>query len=748
MDENTFARCVEVGLSLSKRVLYSRDEPPVKTPKMEKSALPDSYLASAPMVYAMISDPLIVDNPDVPSYQPYVHGRCSPPALIPLHMYGVEAEVDCHLDTAFVTVSGSWRLHCVTGNRSSDCCVAIPMGEQGSVLGFEIEVTGKSYQSQLITVEDPSNLKGLAEAECSGFLKPHIFTIKIPKVDGGSKLSIKARWSQKLLYHGGQFSLSLPFSFPLYVSPPGKNSKREKILLNVNSGTETQIICNSSSHRLKELRRQVDKLGFLYEAEYYTWSRVDFEFSYSLSSSTIFGGILLQSPALNDFDQREIFSLHLFPGTTQNVKVFRKRIVFIIDISGSMKGAPIENVKQAISASLRKLDPHDSFNIIAFNTETYLFSTSMAPATDHSIENAIEWMSSKFDAVGNTNILLPLNQAMELLSEKSDAVASILLVTDGAVENERAICNVVKDRLSNERLQCPRISTFGIGSYCNHYFLQMLAEIGKGHYDASYGTDHISSALERLCESALSTILADINIDGLEEQEDLTFYPADIRDLSCQSPLLLSGRYSGDFPESIKVHGILADMSSFVMNLKARQAKDIPLDKVFAQRQMNVLTANAWYLEKKEIENQVAKMSLQTGVPCEYTRMVLFQTGGEKKPSRSITIEKPQYSKAELQQMIATHTIQFLPNIGLGFGDLKKTTDNVPPGIIIKDPDATELMMKATTNCCHSVLDRVCCMCCINMLSKVNNQCAIVASQLLAALACCECLECCYDLCS
>ena len=27
-----------------------------------------------------------------------------------------------------------------------------------------------------------------------------------------------------------------------------------------------------------------------------------------------------------------------------------------------------------------------------------------------------------------------------------------------------------------------------LGSYCNHYFLRMLASIGKGHYDAAFDT--------------------------------------------------------------------------------------------------------------------------------------------------------------------------------------------------------------------------------------------------------------------
>lgn len=83
------------------------------------------------MVYAVIHDPAIVDNPDVPSYQPHVHGKCDPPALIPLQMINaVDLRVDCWLTTAVVEVSGSWRLHCVSGSRSCDCVVAVPMGPQ------------------------------------------------------------------------------------------------------------------------------------------------------------------------------------------------------------------------------------------------------------------------------------------------------------------------------------------------------------------------------------------------------------------------------------------------------------------------------------------------------------------------------------------------------------------------------------------------------------------------------------------
>lgn len=128
-----FAKAVDDGLKLAKRLYYGKDRPsapPKVPPSMEKSGSAEMYLPKSPMVYAVIVDPKIVDHPDIPSYQPHVHGRCDPPALIPLQMNGFELDVDCYLDTAFVRVSGSWRVHCVMGNKSCDCRIAIPMGEQ------------------------------------------------------------------------------------------------------------------------------------------------------------------------------------------------------------------------------------------------------------------------------------------------------------------------------------------------------------------------------------------------------------------------------------------------------------------------------------------------------------------------------------------------------------------------------------------------------------------------------------------
>lgn len=86
--------------------------------------------------------------------------------------------------------------------------------------------------------------------------------------------------------------------------------------------------------------------------------------------------------------------------------------MFIVDISASMKGSPLESTKNALLASLSQLNAQDTFNILAFNGEVFLLSPSMETATRDSILKASKWIESTFIANGGTNIMLPLTQVI------------------------------------------------------------------------------------------------------------------------------------------------------------------------------------------------------------------------------------------------------------------------------------------------------------------------------------------------
>ncbi|KAJ0987493.1 hypothetical protein J5N97_005849 [Dioscorea zingiberensis] len=747
MDEE-FSSAVEEGLRLSRRICTGK--PPARPSEqfMDRSSpLSSGLLPTAPMAYAVISDPRIVDNPDIPSYQPHVHGRCDPPALIPLQMKEIALEIDCYLDEALVTMRGRWRVHCVMGSKSCNCRVVIPMGEQGSILGVELDVERRSYSTQVIQTEADHNVEKILKNQDGGFMKPQYFSFTIPLVGGGSEIHLKVCWSQKLSFKDGHFFITIPFNFPEYVTPFPKNfSKQEKIQLNVNSGTGKEVLCENSSHPLKEKAREVGKLSFLYEAEVDNWSLKDFCFSFSVYSSDLFGCMLVQSPPMHDFDQREMFCLYFFPGSNQNRKVFKKEVVFVVDISGSMQGKPLESAKNALFAALSQLTPRDYFGIIAFNEDMSLFSSSLELATEDKVKKAIQWISKSFVAEGGASvtqqlIAQPLNKAMNLLSKSQDSLPHIFLITDGSVEDERNICITTKSHVGNHQPMSPRISTFGIGSFCNHYFLQMLASLGRGQYGAAHDPDLIEVQMQTWFRKALSPIVANITVDIFDRLDAIEMYPLHIPDLSVESPLIVFGRYQGKLPDSIKAKGILADLNDIVIDLKVHKTKDIPLERISAKQQIDLLTAQAWFSESKQLEGKVIELSLQRGIPSEYTYLVLRN---QSQPEAQGTMnEKPKKTKYKLEVAKDQYLVQ---GIRLGFGNIVATAENHPPGFLKPKQSETFMVYKAV-GCCNRLCNCCCCMCCIQACSKLNDQFVIVMTQLCTALSCLACFECCAEVC-
>ncbi|KAF3618744.1 hypothetical protein FXO37_34040 [Capsicum annuum] len=108
----------------------------------------------------------------------------------------------------------------------------------------------------------------------------------VMKIDGGTYISVTLRWSQKLLYCIGQFTLSILYSFPEYVTPVGKKiTKKENIKFNFNCGSGFEVSSKAINHPLKELDNEDEdgKSGLFYDANVFNWSSSDIVITYKTS---------------------------------------------------------------------------------------------------------------------------------------------------------------------------------------------------------------------------------------------------------------------------------------------------------------------------------------------------------------------------------------------------------------------------------------------------------------------------------
>lgn len=54
-------------------------------------------------------------------------------------------------------------------------------------------------------------------------------------------------------------------------------------------------------------------------------------------------------------------------------------------------------------------------------------------------------------------------QAFDIIGKTGESIPLIFFITDGSVEDEKDICKIMKERLVDGGINCPRICTFGIG---------------------------------------------------------------------------------------------------------------------------------------------------------------------------------------------------------------------------------------------------------------------------------------------
>ncbi|GJQ91245.1 hypothetical protein Tco_0002384 [Tanacetum coccineum] len=137
----------------------------------------------------------------------------------------------------------------------------------------------------------------------------------------------------------------------------------------------------------------------------------------------------------------------------------------------------------------------------------------------------------------------------------------------------------------------------------------------------------------------------------------ILIYPLTIPDLCSERALMVCGRYKGDFPNTLKLRGIRADMTNSTIDIDVQQANDIPLIKILAKNQID----------------SVAKISLETGTVSEYTHTVLLKTEPQAITSKS-------GKKKENTKRLVTEQIKVLHNLGLGFGNVIATIENILPG--------------------------------------------------------------------
>lgn len=151
----------------------------------------------------------------------------------------------------------------------------------------------------------------------------------------------------------------------------------------------------------------------------------------------------------------------------------RRRLVILLDRSGSMSGTPLARAQKAIEACLASLDESDLFGLVAFDNEVESFSSRLEEASKTNRQRAREFLD-KVNARGGTELAKGVEAAAKLLNldrrpnPGEPESGDVAILTDGQVFGTEAILERV--RATKARVHC-----LGIGSASQDRFLAHLA---------------------------------------------------------------------------------------------------------------------------------------------------------------------------------------------------------------------------------------------------------------------------------
>jgi len=106
-----------------------------------------------------------------------------------------------------------------------------------------------------------------------------------------------------------------------------------------------------------------------------------------------------------------------------------RRVVFVVDRSGSMCGKPFEQATRAIVAGIAALRPDDRFSIVAFDQEAEALSRTLLEASDENRDLARRFLAGIVTG-GGTELADGVHKAAEILEKGG---GDLLLLTDGQV---------------------------------------------------------------------------------------------------------------------------------------------------------------------------------------------------------------------------------------------------------------------------------------------------------------------------
>jgi Ca-activated chloride channel family protein len=437
----------------------------------------------------------------------------------------------------------------------------------------DVRIVAKIKEREQAKTEFESAKKAGKSASLLEQSRPNVFSMSVANVLPGDTIAVELKYTELLVPTDGVYEFVYPTVVgPRYsekreadaLAPPkpsgeggqpgdefvktpytrqGVAPKSEFHLAGViSTGVPFQELA-SPSHQLMIRTTAPGRAEMtLADSEQFSGNR-DFILRYRLAGQKIGAGLLVYQGR----DENFFLLMAEPPQAVVPDDVPPREYVFVIDVSGSMYGFPLDTAKKLMRDLASVLRPSDSFNIIVFASGSEMFSPVSVPATRANLARALSFIGEK-NGGGGTRLLAGLQQAVALPRQPTVS-RSIVLVTDGYIDAEAEAFDYIRNQLDETNF-----FAFGIGSSVNRLLIEGVARAGLGEPFIVTKPDEAAEAAAQLKRYIETPVLTGIEVkfSGFDVYD---VEPAKIPDLFASRPIVVFGKWRGRLGASIEVSG-------------------------------------------------------------------------------------------------------------------------------------------------------------------------------------------------
>jgi Ca-activated chloride channel family protein len=358
----------------------------------------------------------------------------------------------------------------------------------------------------------------------------------------------------------------------------------------------------------------------------------DFILKYRLTGGQINSGLLLHRGASENF-----FLLMVQPPKrVASEDMPPREYVFIMDVSGSQSGFPLEISKSLMKEMLEGLRPQDRFNVMVFEFSSALWAPESRPATRENIREAVEFVRAQ-NGGGGTELAAAMTRALTL-PRIPDVSRTFVVSTDGYISADASLFDLIRRNLGSANL-----FTFGIGSSVNRFLIEGMAHAGQGEAFVLTRPEQAARTAARFRAYVSTPVLSQVKL-AAQGFEIYDVEPLQLPDVLAERPILCFGKWKGEPRGTLTLSGATGRgpwQQSFRVDEVEPRPEFAALRQLWARQRLQLLSDYNLFGETEQRKQEITRLGLTYTLLTAHTSFVAVDSLVRRATRPEVEVRQP-----------------------------------------------------------------------------------------------------------